>query len=157
MARPSSFTQAKADLICDLLSDGLSLRQICCMEDMPERNTVFRWLEASPAFQRQYARARELQADHYAEEIIEISDDGSRDYNKDEEGNLIVDHDHIQRSRLRVDSRKWAASKLAPKKYGDRMQLANDPESPLVGQTDEQIDARLSALMAKASGNAQPE
>jgi hypothetical protein len=63
--------------------------------------------------------------EHWAEDIIEISDDGSRDYvaTSDEDGAHRVDHDHVSRSRLRVDSRKWLLSKLAPKKYGDRVGL----------------------------------
>lgn len=98
---------------------------------MPSRDAVHTWLDTKPGFADKYVRARLLQADKYAEEIIAIADDGTRDKTVDAEGNEIVDHDHIQRSKLRVDARKWAASKLAPKKYGDKLELAGDASSPL--------------------------
>src|SRR5216683_5843477 len=66
-------------------------------------------------------RAREEQADKLFREIIEIADDASGDYVTTSEGKRIVDHENIQRSRLRVDARKWAAARLAPRKYGDHI------------------------------------
>ena len=65
---------------------------------------------------------REEQADRYFEEIIEIAKDSSGDYTVDRNGERVVDHENIQRSRLRVDALKWVASKLAPRKYGDRVE-----------------------------------
>ena len=67
-------------------------------------------------------RAREEQADKLFREIIEIADDASGDYVTTSDGKRIVDHENIQRSRLRVDARKWAAARLAPRKYGDRVE-----------------------------------
>jgi hypothetical protein len=87
---------------------------------MPDKSTVMRWLAQNEAFRDQYARARESQADHLAEEILQIADDGSNDTYQTENGEA-VNHDVIARSRLRVDTRKWLASKLAPKKYGDKV------------------------------------
>lgn len=152
MARPSSFTQAKADLICTRLADGESLRSICSTEGMPDRVTVFRWLRERDEFRIQYARAREDQAESIAEEMMEIADDGRRDYTEDEEGRLAVDHDHIQRSKLRVETRKWLLAKMAPRKYGDRLQLANDPDNPIGTLTDEQIEERIARLQEKGNG-----
>lgn len=88
---------------------------------MPSSSMVKRWLAQHSEFRAQYAQAREDQADFYAEQIIEIADDGLNDTYLDDEGNTIVDHDVIARSKLRVDARKWVASKLAPKKYGDKI------------------------------------
>jgi hypothetical protein len=85
---------------------------------------VMRWLAADEVFREQYARAREVLIEHWAEDIIEISDDGSRDFVEAQEGEETVtrvDHENIQRSKLRVDSRKWLLSKLAAKKYGDKI------------------------------------
>ena len=117
----SSFTQEKADAICERLAEGESLRSICKGEDMPNKSTVMRWLADNEAFRDQYARAREAQADHLAEEILQIADDGSNDTYQTDDGEA-VNHDVIARSRLRVDARKWLASKMAPKKYGDKLQ-----------------------------------
>jgi hypothetical protein len=88
---------------------------------MPAQSTVFKWLSENSKFSEQYAHAREAQADTLADELIDISDDSSRDTYKDSDGIERVDHDHINRSRLRVDTRKWIASKLKPKKYGEKI------------------------------------
>jgi disulfide oxidoreductase YuzD len=83
MARPTDFTPALGDRICDQLADGSSLRTICAAEDMPGKTTVFRWLaqaekrdapEQLIEFRDQYARAREAQADALADEIVNIAD-----------------------------------------------------------------------------------
>lgn len=71
----------------------------------------------------QYARAREAQADKLAEDILQIADDGSNDTYKDDDGNVRTEHDVIARSRLRVDARKWLAGKMAPKRYGDKLDV----------------------------------
>lgn len=107
---------------------------------MPAVRTVLYWLAESEnpdakeeikSFMRQYARAREAQADFLAEEIIEIADDGSNDYmtivKGDKEYN-VEDKEVTNRSRLRVDSRKWIASKLKPKKYADKLDLNHSGE-----------------------------
>jgi hypothetical protein len=117
----AEFSEALFDEICAEIAEGKSLRAICEAEDMPNRATVFKWLANDEKLSDQYARAREAQADLYADEIIDIADDGSRDYSKGENGETVVDHDVIARARLRVDARKWKASKLAPKKYGDKV------------------------------------
>ena len=81
------------------------------------------WLDGSrPEFSDQYARAREAQADKLAEEALQIADDGRSDTYVDGDGNVKTDTEVIQRSKLRVDTRKWLASKMAPKKYGDKVQ-----------------------------------
>lgn len=120
VGRPSKFTQELADTICDRLAGGESLRKICSGDDMPAGSTVWLWLSENKLFSEQYARAREAQADKLADEIIEIADDGRNDTYQGENGEA-VNHDVIARSRLRVDARKWYASKLAPKKYGDKV------------------------------------
>jgi hypothetical protein len=114
--------------------EGESLRTICLSDDMPSATTVFRWLADAryAAFREQYTRAREAQADHLAEEILQIADDGRNDtYETD--GVVAVNHDAIQRSRLRVDARKWLAGKLAPKKYGDKLAVGGADDLPPIG------------------------
>ena len=118
--RPSDYSEAITAEICARIALGESLRKICQSDDMPASSTIFLWLQQHGEFSERYARAREAQADYLAEEILEIADDGSRDYGE-RDGVPIVDHDHIQRSKLRVDARKWYTSKVAPKKYGDRV------------------------------------
>lgn len=126
--RPSIYSEAIADDICARLSVGESLRSICLSEHLPHISTVMRWLARDEGFREQYTRAREVQAEYLIDEIIEISDDGTNDYvaKRDAEGEIVgwrENGEWSNRSRLRVDARKWAASKLAPKKYGDKSQV----------------------------------
>lgn len=131
MGRPSNYNQAIVDIICERMAEGESIRQICKDADMPGQSTIYKWLDAHPDFVEQYARARELQADFYADQCIQIADDGLNDTYIDENGNKRTDQDVIARSRLRVDVRKWHASKLAPKKYGDKMAVTDGDGKPL--------------------------
>ena len=130
MGRPSDFSQETADLLCERLASGQSLREICRSDDMPHASTVCRWLgkEEHAAFREQYARSREAQADTIFDEILEIADDGSNDWmerkTRDEENlGWQFNGEAAKRSQIRIDARKWMAGKLAPKKYGDKQQV----------------------------------
>ena len=128
VGRPSSFTQAIADRICERLAEGASLRAICEADDMPARSTVFKWLREVDGFSDQYIRAREMQADAIFDDLTEIADDGRNDWmeKRDADGELIgwrENGESARRSALRVDARKWMLSKMLPKKYGDRLDL----------------------------------
>ncbi len=143
IGRPSTFTKEKADEICSRLADGRSLRSICRDDDdMPSIGTVMRWLADSETFQQQYARAREEQADTLADEIVSIADEREgRAIVAGEEVAVVFDSTAVARNRLRVDTRKWVASKLKPKKYGERVALAGDDETPLVVKVIKLSDA----------------
>lgn len=111
VGRPSKFSQDLAENICEQIANGKSLRAICAGDDMPSATTVFKWLNENQDFSEQYARARDRQADHYFEEIVEIAD------------NVEADSAAVAKARLQVDARKWTLSKLAPKKYGEKTEL----------------------------------
>ena len=127
-ARPSIYSDDLAATICQRMAEGESLRAICRNADMPGKTTVLRWLgdDSHPGFREQYTHAREMQADYFAEEILEIADDGIGDMTEDDKGRLNVNQEIVARSRLRVDTRKWLMARMAPKKYGDRMQHTGD-------------------------------
>jgi len=140
MGRPSSYNDETADLICEKLIEGESLRSICLSDDMPNASTVCRWLRSNEAFRQQYALAREAQADTLADEMLDIADDGSNDWlekHGDEGENLgwRENGEAIGRSRLRLDTRKWIASKLKPKVYGDKLDMTSGGEK-LTDQAD---------------------
>lgn len=129
--RPSEFTQEIADNICEKIADGLSLREICKADELPNRSTVFRWLSSNESFRDQYARAREAQADTIFDEILDIADDGRNDWMlrigaDDQELGWKENGEALRRSQLRVDARKWMAGKLRPKKYGDKIEVDNN-------------------------------
>lgn len=124
MARPSSYSEEIADRICDELAKGRSLRQICAADDLPHIGTVCRWVATSETFREQYARAREAQAELFADELLEIADDGSNDWMEVHHGDNVgwrENGEALRRSALRVDTRKWIASKILPKRYGDKI------------------------------------
>lgn len=106
--------------------EGESLNQICMSDGMPSKATVFNWLVAKRGqFLDKYTRARELQAESMLEEIFEIADDTSADTIFAKRGDDTVEvanNEWINRSRLRVDTRKWAMARMNPKKYGDKVQ-----------------------------------
>jgi hypothetical protein len=108
MPRPFDFRQDIADEICQLLISGESLRRICENEAMPSRGRVFQWLAENDTFANQYARAREMQTEALVEECLEIADDPEID---------------AAQARIRIDTRKWLAGKLRPKKYGDKLDV----------------------------------
>lgn len=106
--RPSLYTQEIADEICERLIGGESLRRICLDDHLPDARTVHRWLVVNEAFRQQYAHAKEIQADTKFEEAWEIASSATPE--------------DVQVARLKVDTIKWQTGKLAPKKYGDKIQ-----------------------------------
>lgn len=123
--RPSLYTQELADEITRRLSEGEPLAKICRDDHMPAVRTVSHWKEAHPSFLADFARAREEGADALAVEALDIADDGRRDYTQNSDGRDVVDYDHIQRSKLRVDTRLKLLAKWFPARYGDKVQLAD--------------------------------
>lgn len=111
--RPTDYAEGIANTICERIANGESLRTITSEAGMPHRSTVHKWLFERKEFSDQYARAREAQADTYADEMEDIARDPKID---------------VQRARLIIDTRKWNASKLKPKKYGDKLDMTSDGE-----------------------------
>ncbi len=103
--RPSDYSADIAMAICRRLAGGESLRVICADAGMPDRATVFRWLDRKEDFRRRYALARECLAEDLFDEMREIADDRS---------------EPIEHRRLRIKARKWTLTHLAPKKYRHR-------------------------------------
>ena len=132
--RPTTLTDELALAICELISTGHSLRQIEKIEGMPAKNVILRWVvrveEPYRSFGAQYARACDVRAELWAEEVVDIADDGSNDWyereNKDGSTERVLDHENINRSRVRIDTRKWLLSKVLPKKYGDKLDVKHE-------------------------------
>jgi hypothetical protein len=116
----------KEFLIEQVANTTLGLRRLKKLfpNDIPAVSTLMLWLKEDSVFSEQYTYAKQLQAELMVDEAMAIADDDSKDIIKiDLDGIEIekIDHEHINRSRLRVDVRKWHASKLAPKLYGDKI------------------------------------
>ncbi|WP_208863870.1 hypothetical protein [Roseomonas gilardii] len=126
--RPSSYTPELAAEICRRISEGESLKRVCGDEGMPARSTVQLWIiNDTSGFSGMYARAREAQAHAWADEILDVAEDGSNDWmertGKDDAPGYVLNGEHVQRSRLRVDTRKWLMSKMLPKVYGEKLEV----------------------------------
>lgn len=126
MGRPSKYSDELADKICEEIASSNKGLAFICNELKINVVTVFRWINDDEEFRNNYARAREAQADFLADEILSIADDSSRDtktvITKGGEPMEVEDTEWTNRSKLRVDARKWIASKLKPKKYGDKIE-----------------------------------
>jgi hypothetical protein len=119
-----TYDREVAHVICVELAKGKTLRAICRQEGFPPESTVRTWaLEDVDGFAAHYTLARQLGLDAMADQLLEIADDGSGDITYDAQGNRLVNGEHINRSRLRVDTRKWYLSKLAPKRYGEKVDV----------------------------------
>ena len=147
VGRPSTYTQEIADEICLRLSGGESLRNICRSAGMPCLQTVYTWINKRPPFLEQYTRAREEQADTHADEIVSIADETPITVPVlDKDGKVIdikLDSAYIQWQRQRIDSRKWNAMKLRPKKYGDRLTHSGDDVNPVVVENNVNVFGEL--------------
>jgi hypothetical protein len=118
---------------------------------MPDRATVYRWLLEQPQFCDMYTRAREEQADTLADEIIAIADE-SPEINevRDKHGDVVdvkIDSGYVAYQKQRIEARKWTAMKLKPKKYGDKLELAGDPNNPMKVEIQSEADTYLAALL----------
>jgi hypothetical protein len=122
-------------MICEGLARGMTLREVCKAEGMPDESTVRKWaLEDYEGFYPQYAKAREIGYQAMADETIDIADNAQNDWmerNGEDDAGWQANGEHIQRSRLRIDTRKWLLSKALPKVYGDKILHGSDPENPL--------------------------
>lgn len=145
------YTPEISETILERLEDGEGLIAICRSEGMPSDGAVRKWVETDhDGFGARYAQARARGVERLADEILELSDDASRDVRTTEEGRDIVDYEVVARSKLRVDSRKWLLSKLLPKTYGDKIDLNHSGEMSLKAVPDDKLESRLADLIGKA-------
>lgn len=130
---PKEIDKAKEKIIQRMLN-GKSLKSILDSDkSLPSRPIVYEWLNSANSkydeeFLNNYTQATQDRADYLVEEIISIADDQENDVYEDDEGNEQTNHNVINRSRLRVDARKWVAGKMKPKKYGDKLDLTSKGE-----------------------------
>ncbi len=139
MARPIKWTKEKiegktAEIFELMRTEGLSLRKILGRGGMPDYKTFNNWIKEKDQLFQQYARAREERADLIFDEILEIADQSNADYaGTRDDGSLIIDGENIQRSKLKIDARKWMLGKMQPKKYGDKstLELEGSEDKPI--------------------------
>jgi hypothetical protein len=141
------------DDVIKLISGGLSLRKAIVELNIINKDTFFSWIAKDTLLADQYTRACEVRADSLFEEMLDIADDGTNDYitKRASDGTEfeVVNTEHIQRSKLRIETRKWNLSKMNPKKYGDKIDVTTNNESLNVGVAQlstEELIARSQAI-----------
>ncbi|HSW94314.1 MAG TPA: hypothetical protein VLJ15_08190 [Gammaproteobacteria bacterium] len=122
VGRPNGYTPELAEKICDAIAtSSKGITRLChdnpCWDVNPD--TVYSWLSKHKEFAEMYARVKKQQIEVIIDEILSIADDSSNDYLINADGKAFADHEHINRARLRIDTRKWIAAKLVPRLYGD--------------------------------------
>lgn len=141
IGRPSLYTPEIAAAILERLADGESLKAICRDEGMPSARRVRQWaIDDREGFGEPYERARHLGCWSIADDLLEIADDGRNDWmrqsGKGDEG-WAANGENVQRSKLRIESRRWLLSKLLPKQFGDKIeqQITGAGGAPLSSPT----------------------
>lgn len=151
MARPTVLTQEIADELCRRLSECGSLRRVCVSSDMPLERTVRMWVVKHEEFASAYARAKEAGIDALVDETLDIADDGSNDWMENNNPNTpgyVLNGEHSSRSKIRIETRRWLAERMLPKKYGVRTatEISGPDGGPIV--VDETVRAaRIAALL----------
>lgn len=142
--RPSAYSLEIAERICDRIAVGESVRSICEDESMPDKATVFRWLYKHEEFATIYARAKQASGFVDEDDMAEIADDARNDYMEkfDKDGNSLgyfLNGEHVQRSKLRWEHRRWLLERKQPKRYGAKVDVnhggqADNPLTVLMEQ-----------------------
>lgn len=140
--RPELYTEDIGAFVCKELMRGKTLTRIVRDYSVPSLCTIYTWLNPlhpgyKEGFAKSYRMAREVQAEVLADQMLDIADDGMNDtYERrnPKTGKMekVVDYDHIKRSALRVDTRKWEAAHMLPTKYSDRVQLTGKDNESLI-------------------------
>ena len=123
--------------ICRRVSLGESMLSVLTAGDrsLPRYETALQWLTDYPDFAEAYKAAQRARGDVLFEEALTVADDARNDWmrrNDPENAGWMANGEHIARSKLRVDTRKWAAAKLNPSRYGDKVEVSGNPDKPLV-------------------------
>lgn len=126
--RRTGYSDEIAEIVCNRIAEGESLTAICCDEGMPSRRSFSNWLADKAAkydkLRALWNNANQLQEDKIFDEMMGIADDGTNDYmerkRRNGEVEIVVDHENVHRSKLRVETRKWILARRNPKKYGER-------------------------------------
>lgn len=155
IGRPSSYDPAVSLKICELLSEGVPLREICRMEGMPAWRNIYFWMARDEDLSAHIARAREMGYDNIAEECLDIADNAKNDWMDREQINprtkkveivRVVDAEHIQRSKLRIETRLKLLAKWKPEKYGEKTVITGDANGAPI-KTEETGSGRLFELI----------
>lgn len=119
------FTPELCSKICDFVIEGYTMRQIAAMDGMPTKASIFRAMSRNEDFAAAYAEARDLQTMMWEDDLTDIADNSNNDWVEKERANgsteIALNHEAMQRSKLRIETRKWLMACRKPQKYGTKV------------------------------------
>ena len=141
--RPTEYDIKLAEQICDAIaSDSKGLKRICAENPtFPDRSTIFRWIIKNKDFCDMYEKAKYFQVEALADDLIEIADDNSLDSVENDKGNIVCNSEYVNRSRLKVETRKWIMERLRAKKYGKTINLDTVKENKEIDSARDLVNA----------------
>lgn len=158
--KPKLYTYDLSESICTRLSNGETGTSVCRDPKMPTWATLQRWRRQHADFDKRYRIAREACCEYFADDIVDIADDAVNDYVTRLNGSRVFDRENFERSRLRVDTRKWTVSKILRHVYGDKSEVdlrTPDGLNVKVEERNALIDALCKLVSPKADGKTKPE
>lgn len=162
IGRPSKYTPEIAQKMCEMLAEGIPLRQICRQEGFPEWRTVYDWMykddalgERGTGLSAAIAKAREIGQDAIAEQLwVDMLQEPERILS---EGGGRIDPGFVQWQKAKAEIGLKLLAKWNPKRYGDRVALAGDADSPIKIEAETQADKLINALLQNAELRKQSE
>jgi len=162
IGRPSKYTPEIAQKMCEMLAEGIPLRQICRQEGFPEWRTVYDWMykdealgERGTGLSAAIAKAREIGQDAIAEQLwVDMLQEPERILS---EGGGRIDPGYVQWQKAKAEIGLKLLAKWNPKRYGDRVALAGDADNPIKIEAETQADRLINALLQNAELRKQSE
>lgn len=153
--RPCTYDKSLAIQMCELLSEGIPLREICRMDGMPAWRTVYDWIGRDAELAASIARAREMGYDALAEQCLIISNTPvmgkktvySSGAEEDKDSVTVTEEDMLGHRKLQIETRLKLLAKWDPKRFGDRVQLSGDAENPIRVEAESQAERMMAALL----------
>jgi hypothetical protein len=145
----TTYTPEVAKIICNQLSDGIPLKEICRQEGMPAWRTIYDWMRKDAELSTAIARARDIGYDALAEECLYIADNvklGQKQVMGDD-GTTVTIEDMLGHRRLQIETRLKLLAKFNPKKYGEKLALAGDADNPVKIEAVGEAQGLLEALL----------
>lgn len=150
--RPSTYTPEIAQEICDRLSNGEPLAQICRDEHMPAYRTAYLWMDTHDEFAAKIARARKDGYDHLAAQCLTIADtpiEGEETTVKADGAIEVKRGDMLGHRKLQIETRLKLLAKWDSSRYGERLQLAGDADNPVTVKSSIDVTGLSSQALAE--------
>lgn len=149
-SNPIRYSDKVVNKINKRLQGGESVAEICRDKDMPDKSVFYDWLRKHDGLMDEYKLSKIIGIEALVDEMMEIANDTSNDFVMTDKGPRF-NSEHVQRSRLRIDTIKWVATKLVPRLYGETKHIEISGDVGIKALTDEQLDKRIESGLKRVS------